>query len=63
MSEIEYRFLTLEDVLELHEMQLVQYGGATGIRDRGLDKLLTDRSINDVAHFWLVPLGVRFTHK
>lgn len=33
---MEFRFLTLEDVLELHEMQLENYGGATGIRDRGL---------------------------
>jgi len=33
---MEFRFLTLEDVLELHEMQLESYGGATGIRDRGL---------------------------
>lgn len=34
MSESEIRFLTLEDVLELHEMQIEHYGGATGIRDR-----------------------------
>ena len=33
---MEFRFLTLEDVLELHEMQLESFGGATGIRDRGL---------------------------
>jgi death-on-curing protein len=32
----EYRFLTLEEVLELHEMQLERYGGALGIRDSGL---------------------------
>ncbi len=32
MSGAEFRFLTLEDVLELHEMQLGSYGGATGIR-------------------------------
>lgn len=36
MSEVEIRFLSLEDVLELHEMQIERYGGATGIRDRGL---------------------------
>ena len=35
---MEFRFLTLEDVLELHEMQLNSYGGATGIRDLGLLK-------------------------
>jgi death-on-curing protein len=29
-------FLSIEDVLELHSMQLEQYGGAPGIRDRGL---------------------------
>ncbi len=32
MSETEFRFLSLEDVLELHAMQLGSYGGATGIR-------------------------------
>lgn len=36
MTVVEYRFLSLEDVLELHDMQLEHYGGATGIRDRGL---------------------------
>ncbi len=36
MSEVEYHFLSLENVLELHEMQLERYGGATGIRDSGL---------------------------
>lgn len=29
-------FLDLEDVLELHALQLARYGGADGIRDRGL---------------------------
>lgn len=33
---MEFRFLSVEDVLELHEMQLESYGGATGIRDNGL---------------------------
>ncbi len=33
---MEFRFLYLEDVLELHEMQIESYGGATGIRDSGL---------------------------
>jgi len=32
----EFQFLTLDDVLLLHEMQLHEYGGATGIRDKGL---------------------------
>ena len=32
MSEAEFRFLSVEDVLELHAMQLESYGGATGIR-------------------------------
>lgn len=36
MSEDEFRFLTLEDVLDLHEMQLEHYGGATGIRELSL---------------------------
>jgi len=29
-------FLTLVDVLEIHAMQLARYGGADGLRDRGL---------------------------
>ena len=29
-------FLSLEDVLTLHELQIEQYGGATGIRERSL---------------------------
>lgn len=29
-------FLDLEDVLELHALQLTRYGGAGGVRDRGL---------------------------
>ena len=29
-------FLDIEDVLELHALQLTRYGGADGIRDRGL---------------------------
>jgi death on curing protein len=29
-------FLTLEDVLLIHEQQLERYGGSPGIRDRGL---------------------------
>lgn len=29
-------FLTLEDVLELHRLQLERFGGSDGLRDRGL---------------------------
>jgi death-on-curing protein len=29
-------FLDLEDMLELHALQLARYGGADGVRDRGL---------------------------
>lgn len=36
MSEIAYRFLSVEDVIELHDMQLEHYGGASGIRSREL---------------------------
>jgi death-on-curing protein len=32
----EIRFLSLEDVLFLHEIQIERYGGAVGIRDQGL---------------------------
>lgn len=30
------QFLTVEDVLELHAVQLERYGGAAGLRDRAL---------------------------
>lgn len=36
MSEDEFRFLRVEDVVELHTMQLENYGGATGIRSPNL---------------------------
>lgn len=36
MSDEAPDFLDLDDVLELHAMQLARYGGADGIRDRGL---------------------------
>ncbi|ESQ80960.1 type II toxin-antitoxin system death-on-curing family toxin [Asticcacaulis sp. YBE204] len=29
------RYLTLRDVLEIHDVQLAAYGGATGLRDPG----------------------------
>lgn len=29
-------FLTVDDVLELHHMQIARYGGRHGLRDRGL---------------------------
>lgn len=32
----EPEFLTLEDVIQIHDEQLASYGGATGIRDQGL---------------------------
>ena len=32
----EPEFLTVEDVLQIHDEQLSAYGGATGIRDQGL---------------------------
>lgn len=36
MNEQEYAFLTVDEVLELHSLQLANYGGLPGIRDRGL---------------------------
>lgn len=36
MNRGEIRFLSLEDVVALHEMQIERYGGARGIRDQGL---------------------------
>ena len=31
-----FEFLTIDDALEIHAMQLARYGGGEGIRDRGL---------------------------
>jgi death on curing protein len=31
-----FEFLTVEDALDIHSMQLARYGGGEGIRDRGL---------------------------
>ena len=36
MSEDDPPFLDVEDVLEIHAMQLEVYGGGAGLRDRGL---------------------------
>ena len=36
MSADEPEFLDVDDVLELHSAQLERYGGASGLRDRGL---------------------------
>lgn len=36
MNDVTPDFLDLEDVLELHTLQLARYGGADGVRDRGL---------------------------
>ena len=33
---IEPEFLTIEDVLQIHEAQIEAYGGIAGIRDQGL---------------------------
>ena len=32
---LEPDFLSVEDVLELHQIQLERFGGGAGIRDRG----------------------------
>ena len=36
MNEDAPEFLDVDDVLELHGLQLARYGGADGVRDRGL---------------------------
>ena len=36
MNDIQFQFLSLGEVLELHEMQLEAFGGSSGIRDSGL---------------------------
>lgn len=35
-GEREPRFLTIDEALTLHETNIAQHGGSTGIRDRGL---------------------------
>lgn len=42
MSSSEITFLTLDEILLLHELQLERYGGASGIRE----KSLLDSAIN-----------------
>ncbi len=36
MSNLEPLFLDVDDVLEIHSMQLEAFGGSAGLRDRGL---------------------------
>jgi death-on-curing protein len=36
VNESEIRFLSLDHVLTVHDMQIERYGGSPGIRDRGL---------------------------
>jgi death-on-curing protein len=36
VNQGEIRFLSLDDILALHDMQIERFGGAPGIRDRGL---------------------------
>ena len=36
MTHLDPEFLELEDVFELHADSIERYGGAAGIRDRGL---------------------------
>ncbi len=36
MIEDQYRFLTVDEVLELHDLQIQRYGGSSGVRDKGL---------------------------
>ena len=33
---VKYEFLSVEDVLEIHADQLAEFGGGSGVRDRGL---------------------------
>ncbi len=55
MSPDELLFLDVEDVLELHATQLGVYGGAAGLRDRGL---LESAVAQPMASF-----GGEFTHQ
>ena len=42
-------FLDLDDVLELHAMQLGVFGGGAGLRDRGLLSTLVFLDINGIS--------------
>jgi len=42
-------FLTIEDVLDIHEMQLARFGGGGGLRDQGLLGALVFLDINGIA--------------
>ena len=52
---IEPEFLTVDDVLELHAVQLTRYGGARGLRDRALLESAMAQPMASFGGTWLHP--------
>ncbi|SRR5712692_10097021 len=48
-------FLTVDDVVELHIMQLARYGGAAGLRDRALLESAMAQPMTSFGGAWLHP--------
>jgi death on curing protein len=51
----EPEFLTVDDVLELHAVQLTRYGGAGGLRDRALLESAMAQPMASFGGTWLHP--------
>jgi death-on-curing protein len=51
----EPEFLTVEDVLALHAVQLPRYGGAAGVRDRALLESAVAQPMASFGGTWLHP--------
>lgn len=47
---MEPRFLTLDEVIAIHQMQLTAFGGASGVRDAGMLESAVDRPRNRWAY-------------
>lgn len=54
MTEAEFQFLSLEEILLLHELQLQHYGGASGLRDQNL--------LESALHMPQASFGGEFVH-
>lgn len=47
---MEPRFLTLDEVIAIHQMQLAAFGGASGVRDLGMLESAVDRAHSRWSH-------------
>jgi len=54
-SPTDPEFVTVDDVVELHAVQLTRYGGATGLRDRALLESAVAQPMASFGGAWLHP--------